>query len=84
MSFRALALSFKMHNITVGSIIYQVCDAIWIRLSKTHLSIPIPELFLSTANEFNVKWNFPHCIGCIDGKHIRLQSPTHSEIMYYN
>lgn len=68
MSFRALALCFKMHNTTVGAIIYEVCDAIWNRLSTTHLSIPTPEDFLSIANEFNEKWNFPHCIGCIDGK----------------
>lgn len=84
MSFRALALCFKMHNTTVGAIVYEVCDAIWNRLSTTHLSIPTLEDFLSIANEFNVKWNFPHCIGCIDGKHIRLRNPTHSGTMYYN
>lgn len=61
-----------------------MCYAIWSRLFNTHLPIPTVEDILSIANTFNSKWNFPHCIGCIDGKHIRLQSHTHFGTMYYN
>lgn len=39
--------------------------------------------FKSIANDFWTKWQFPNCIGCIDGKHIRIKRPPKSGSMYY-
>lgn len=36
------------------------------------------------AQGLSDKWNFHHCCGCIDGKHMRLQAPPHSGSVYYN
>jgi len=36
------------------------------------------------AHDFEIKWNFPHCIGSINGKHVIIQSPIHSGSKYYN
>ncbi|XP_050293936.1 uncharacterized protein LOC126734379 [Anthonomus grandis grandis] len=36
------------------------------------------------ALEFNKKWNFPHCLGALDGKHIVIQSPMNSASEFYN
>ena len=33
---------------------------------------------------FQTKWNFPLCIGAIDGKHIVMQCPPNSGSSYYN
>jgi len=36
------------------------------------------------AKEFNEKWDFPNCLGAVDGKHVVIQCPVYSETEYYN
>lgn len=36
------------------------------------------------AKKFEVRWNFPNCIGALDGKHINIKPPIHSGSKYYN
>ena len=36
------------------------------------------------ARDFANKWQFPHCLGAIDGKHIFIQPPAKSGSMFYN
>ncbi|KAK2561668.1 Protein ALP1-like [Acropora cervicornis] len=40
--------------------------------------------WLQIAKQFKDKWNFPNCLGAIDGKHITLQPPPNSGSHYYN
>jgi len=36
------------------------------------------------ANEFEQIWQFPHCIGTLDGKHIVIKKPPKSGTSFYN
>ena len=36
------------------------------------------------AQVFEEKWNFNHCIGAMDGKHILIKPPAHSGSYYFN
>ena len=38
----------------------------------------------AVANEFERKWNFPNCIGAMDGKHIVMQAPARSGSYFFN
>jgi len=42
------------------------------------------EEWLEIAQDFERKWNFPHVIGALDGKHVMLQAPVNSGTEYYN
>ena len=36
------------------------------------------------AENFDKKWQFPHCLGALDGKHVVLTAPPNSGSLYYN
>ena len=84
MSYAALADSFRLGISTIRYIIKEVFEAIWKTLALLHMPVPTTEVLLATSDEFCLKWNFPNCVGSIDGKHIRLKCPSNSGSMYYN
>lgn len=36
------------------------------------------------AEESETKWNFSHCVGSCDGKHIAIEKPPESGALFYN
>ena len=43
-----------------------------------------PAAWKDVARGFEVRWQLPHCIGALDGKHILIRRPWKSGSLYYN
>lgn len=54
------------------------------RLVPKFLPQPSGSDFKNIAQQFSAKWNFPNCIGAIDGKHVRVVCPKNSGSLYFN
>lgn len=53
-------------------------------LAPEYLKIPDTVTWRRKAIKFSKMWNFPNCVGAIDGKHIAMQVPANSGSDYYN
>ncbi|KAI8441108.1 hypothetical protein MSG28_009370, partial [Choristoneura fumiferana] len=83
-SFRDMEFTDYRGKTTIGKIVREVCRAIWdILLSESMLKIST-ELMKQIAKDFDIKTNFPNCMGALDGKHIRICCPAHSGSLFYN
>lgn len=84
-SYKSLQFSFRVAHNTICNIIPETCNAIVTAFASTHVRLPdTQEKWLEVAHEFEERWNFPHCIGAIDGKHIRITNPKLAGSHFYN
>lgn len=83
-SFGTIAFNFRMGHSTVRVIVHETCEAIGRRLSPRVLPEPTAEMWNSTEKTFSERWNFPNCIGALDGKHIVIEAPRKSGSLYFN
>lgn len=84
LSYRDLGFTFRIGASTISDIIEETLSAIWINLYKKHMPVPTKHHFLKVAKGFYDKFGFPHCLGALDGKHMRIKCPSHSASLYYN
>eukprot|EP00112_Aurelia_sp_Birch-Aquarium-sp1_P001674 Seg1181.5 transcript_id=Seg1181.5/GoldUCD/mRNA.D3Y31 product="Protein ANTAGONIST OF LIKE HETEROCHROMATIN PROTEIN 1" protein_id=Seg1181.5/GoldUCD/D3Y31 len=75
-----IGTNYRMSPTTVGRIINETCKSIWHRLSEqNYIKAPTTEAeWERIAEEFEDRWNFPHAVGAIDGKHVVMFAPAGS------
>nr|CAI5856995.1 unnamed protein product [Callosobruchus analis] len=83
-SYESLMFFSKMSKATICNVISEVCAAIVEALCDYVKTPSTEEEWLSIAEEFKDKWNFPNCVGAIDGKHCIIQAPIKSASNFFN
>ena len=84
-SFHSLGYAFNVAHNTVSKFVPEVCKALVEGLQEQAFpGITTPEEWREVANRFWGKWQMPHCVGALDGKHVRVYAPQNSGTLYYN
>ncbi|XP_029675084.1 protein ALP1-like [Formica exsecta] len=83
-SFRTIATNYRLGHSTVQSIVIQVCEAIIENLMSLTMPKPTADQWKKIVEEFWDIWNFPNCIGALDGKHVVIQAPANNGSQFFN
>ena len=85
-AFNTIGTSYRMSGTTVGRIVKETCSVLWdVLLENGYLSVPqSTDEWKKLATDFETRWNFPNCVGAIDGKHVAIQCPPRGGSIYFN
>lgn len=84
-TYSSLASQYRIGLTTISKIVPEVCDAMWSTMQEHFMPIPdTPEKWKSKAIGFRDRWDYPHCLGALDGKHVVIQAPANSGSLYFN
>lgn len=73
-----------MGHCTVQNIVVETCKIITENLISEMLPQPSEDMWKTIAQSFNTIWNFPNCLGALDGKHFIIQAPPNSGSQFFN
>ena len=84
-SYHSLMYGFRVAHNTISSIVPEVCEAIIEEYGHQVVSCPTtPAEWHAVAQQFKARWQFPHVVGAMDGKHIAIRCPPGGGSLYYN
>nr|CAB3263115.1 uncharacterized protein LOC101243083 [Phallusia mammillata] len=73
-SYSTIAASFRTSKSTIFHAVPETCV----------MPILSRQDWLKNAEDFDQFWQFPNCVGSVDGKNIVMQAPNNSGSMFYN
>ncbi|XP_029163349.1 protein ALP1-like [Nylanderia fulva] len=80
-----LSFSYRCGKSTISQILAETTRALVSVLKNAFVKPPANEAeWREVAAGFWEEWQFPHCVGAIDGKHIQMQAPQASQSIYFN
>lgn len=77
------ALWFRIGRTTMQSILSEVCEALSDVLAHLYLPQSAEDDWQRISREFEQRWDLPHCVGALDGKHVALKKPPNSGSMFF-
>ena len=83
-SYNTLAARFCLGVSTVQKMVTRTCDVIWSELQPNLMPPPTKEYWERIESGFSTRWNFPNCVGALDGKHVVMTAPAKSGSLFHN
>lgn len=72
----SISYAFRIGTSTLSNVINETCNVIWDCLHEDVLLTPSETAWVKLAKDFIEKWQLPHCVGALDGKHVVIQVCT--------
>ena len=83
--YREMQYGWRVPHNTISLVVREVCEAIIAEYRDELLAPPQTEAeWRQISDNWLNRWNFPHVIGAIDGKHIACKAPANTGSDYYN
>ena len=84
-SYTILQYALKMASPTIEKFVPEVCDSITRAYRDQVMRCPtLPEDWLLVESVFRWRWNFPHALGALDGRHIPIRCPQGESSLFCN
>lgn len=84
-SQQSQSFNFLVGRSTICNIIRETCDGIWSALNEVYLKPPqTKEEWKRIASGFESSWNYPNCLGALDGKHVAMDCPKNGGSNFFN
>ncbi len=84
-NYHSLMYGFRVPHNSISIIIRDVCEAIIAEFADEVIECPTTEdQWRRIAEQFSRRWQFHHCLGALDGKHIAITCPSNAGSEYYN
>ena len=83
--YHSLMYGFRVPHNSISIVLREVCQAIIAEYAQEVMPCPVTEEEWRPVEEkFRNRWNFPHAVGAIDWKHIRITCPANEGSTYFN
>lgn len=83
-TFKTIGNSYRLGYTTVKEIVIFTCEVLCQKLLPLVMPTPNKAIWEESEKQFSAFWNFPNCIGALDGKHVIIQAPKKSGSLYFN
>ena len=83
--YKDMQFAWRAPDNSLSIVVREVCQAICDEYAAEVMTPPTtPIQWRPIAEGFMRRWNFPHTLAAIDGKHVAIKKPPRSGTLYYN